>query len=104
MHGDHETGHAGDLGNIEVDEKGWGDLVLETTRVKVWDVIGRSIVVHEGPDDLGKGEKSKHGNSGKGVLAGVIARSAGAFENSKKVCACSGNTLWEEARLVEGKL
>eukprot|EP00842_Homolaphlyctis_polyrhiza_P005466 jgi/Hompol1/5920/HPOL_000311-RA len=32
-------------------------------------------------------------------FAGVIARSAGAFENTKKVCSCSGKTLWEEASL-----
>ncbi|CAJ0826137.1 20122_t:CDS:2 [Entrophospora sp. SA101] len=33
------------------------------------------------------------------LIAGIIARSAGAFENTKKVCSCSGKTLWEEARL-----
>ncbi|KAI7867248.1 superoxide dismutase [Spinellus fusiger] len=101
-HGDTDTGHVGDLGNIQVDENGWGDLVIESTRLKVWDVIGRSMVVTENRDDLGKGDFSDskcNGNSGPGLLCGIIARSAGAFENTKKVCACSGKTLWEEARI-----
>ncbi|GAB5590906.1 copper chaperone [Umbelopsis nana] len=103
-HSDHETGHIGDLGNIEVEGNGWGDLVLESKRVKVWDIIGRSMVITAGEDDLGKGQSSKSkwdGASGAGVLCGIVARSAGAFENVKKVCACSGATLWEEARINE---
>ncbi|KAI8078044.1 superoxide dismutase, partial [Gilbertella persicaria] len=98
-HGDMDHGHIGDLGNIEVDENGWGDLVVESTRIKVWDIIGRSMVVTEKEDDLKS--TTKDGNSGNGILCGIIARSAGAFENTKLVCACNGNTLWEEARLVE---
>ncbi|KAI1321484.1 hypothetical protein EDD11_005175 [Mortierella claussenii] len=129
-HGDEETGHVGDLGNVEVNEKGWGDLVLESRRIKVWDIIGRSMVVTEKEDDLGKlgkvtpgtttpttttGTKTtgpvteelrrlskEDGNSGKGVICGIIARSAGMFENAKKICDCSGTTLWEEARLMRG--
>ncbi|KAG1459696.1 hypothetical protein G6F56_006104 [Rhizopus delemar] len=96
-HGDLHHGHIGDLGNIEVDENGWGDLILESTRVKVWDVIGRSIVITEKEDDFGSNE------GGVGLLCGIIARSAGAFENTKLVCACNGNTLWEEARLQDKK-
>ncbi|KAF9584358.1 hypothetical protein BGW38_006761 [Lunasporangiospora selenospora] len=110
-HGDHETGHYGDLGNIEVDEKGWGDLVLESSKVKVWEIIGRSVVVTEKEDDLGKNannpaagaaasSSSVDGNSGRGIICGIIARSAGVFENAKKICDCTGTTLWEEARLM----
>lgn len=99
-HGDGvSSGHVGDLGNIEVDENGWGDLILESTRIKVWDIIGRSMVITENEDDLKS--STKDGNSGNGILCGIIARSAGAFENTKMVCACSGNTLWEEARMLE---
>ncbi|KAJ3127538.1 clathrin associated protein complex large subunit [Nowakowskiella sp. JEL0407] len=56
---------------------------------KVWEVIGRSIVVAPiaGSDDNGKDLY---------VCCGVVARSAGMFENTKKVCSCSGKTLWEE--------
>ncbi|KAG0014851.1 hypothetical protein BGZ80_010189 [Entomortierella chlamydospora] len=105
-HGGHETGHVGDLGNITVDEKGWGDLVLESKRIKVWDIIGRSVVVAEKSDDLGKGSTAaskEDGGSGKGIICGIIARSAGVFENAKKICDCSGATLWEEARLKDSK-
>lgn len=99
-HGDGvHDGHIGDLGNVVVDENGWGDLVIESNRIKVWDIIGRSIVVTENEDDL---QSTTHdGNSGNGILCGIVARSAGAFENTKLVCACNGNTLWEEARLME---
>lgn len=90
--------HIGDLGNVEVDANGWGDLVLESGRIKVWDIIGRSMVVTENEDDL---VTDKDGKSGNGILCGIVARSAGAFENTKVVCACNGNTLWEEARLLE---
>ncbi|CAG8492483.1 6123_t:CDS:2 [Funneliformis mosseae] len=103
-HGNIETGHIGDLGNIYVDENEWGDLVVESNRIKVWDVIGRSMVISCGKDDEGKGNNDQSkidGNSGHGLIAGIIARSAGAFENMKKVCACSGKTLWEEARIKE---
>ncbi|KAJ2724526.1 copper chaperone [Coemansia sp. Benny D115] len=103
-HGDGRVaGHRGDLGNMEVRE-GWGDLCFETDRFCVWEVIGRSMVVGANPDDLGRGvsaQSAVDGGSGPGILAGVIARSAGLFENDKQVCACSGNTLWTEQRLVD---
>lgn len=67
--------------------------------VKVWDIIGRSIVITESEDDLGTGatEISKvDGDSGERLACGIIARSAGLFENTKKICACDGLTLWDE--------
>ena len=30
------------------------------------------------------------------LACGIISRSAGLFENTKKICACDGVTLWEE--------
>ncbi|GJJ77123.1 copper chaperone for superoxide dismutase [Entomortierella parvispora] len=101
-HGSPETGHVGDLGNIEVDEKGWGDLVLESRRLKVWDIIGRSVVVTENEDRFASASSSAassgkdDGGSGRGIICGIVARSAGVFENAKKVCLCDGTTLWEE--------
>ena len=31
------------------------------------------------------------------LAVGVIARSAGLFQNKKKICLCTGKTLWEES-------
>ncbi|KAF7731191.1 hypothetical protein EC973_000606 [Apophysomyces ossiformis] len=101
-HGDADSGHIGDLGNIEVDANGWGDMLVESSRIKVWDIIGRSMVITQNEDDLGHkvGQSKIDGSSGPGVMCGIVARSAGAFENTKKICACSGKTLWEEARTL----
>ena len=30
------------------------------------------------------------------VACGIIARSAGLFENAKRFCACDGVTIWDE--------
>lgn len=35
---------------------------------------------------------------GEIVGAGVVARSSSVMDNSKKICACSGKTLWEERK------
>ncbi|KAM4017409.1 copper chaperone for superoxide dismutase [Anomaloglossus baeobatrachus] len=91
--------HIGDLGNILASDDGRATFRIDNNRVKVWDIIGRSLVVDEGEDDLGRG--SHHlskvtGNSGKGLACGIIARSAGLFENAKKICSCDGITIWEE--------
>lgn len=31
------------------------------------------------------------------VMCGIVARSAGLFQNKKKVCTCDGITIWDEA-------
>ncbi|PIK41421.1 hypothetical protein BSL78_21719 [Apostichopus japonicus] len=67
---------------------------IENDQLKVWDVIGRSFVVHEREDDLGQGETPQSkidGNSGPGLACGIIARSAGLFENNKRICAATGS-------------
>lgn len=61
--------HTGDLGNITAGEDGRATFRLVDKVLKVWDIIGRSIVVTDGPDDLGKGgnpESFINGNAGKG--------------------------------------
>lgn len=38
------------------------------------------------------------------IACGIIARSAGLFQNPKQICACDGVTLWEERdRPIAGK-
>lgn len=52
--------------------------------IQTWEIIGRSIVL-----------KQLNGNQ---EIGGVIARSAGAWENDKQVCACTGKTVWQERK------
>ena len=93
--------HAGDLGNVVADERGRGTFRLEEREMKVWDIIGRAFAVTEGADDLGQGgggSSAVDGNSGQVLACAIIARSAGLFQNSKKICTCDGKTLWEEGQ------
>ena len=70
--------HVGDLGNIEADKKGIAEFHFEDKLVKLkgkYSVIGRSLVIHEGEDDLGKGEfpdSKTTGHSGGRIGCGVI--------------------------------
>ncbi|RVE60385.1 hypothetical protein OJAV_G00180380 [Oryzias javanicus] len=104
--GDSER-HVGDLGNIVAGPDGRASFRLEDDQLKVWDVIGRSLVVDAGEDDLGRGAhplSKQTGNSGERLACGIIARSAGLFQNPKQICACDGVTLWEERdRPIAGK-
>ncbi|XP_069578378.1 copper chaperone for superoxide dismutase [Brachyistius frenatus] len=99
--------HVGDLGNIVAGDDGRASFRLEDHQLKVWDVIGRSLVVDAAEDDLGRGGhplSKQTGNSGERLACGIIARSAGLFQNDKKICACDGVTLWEERdRPIAGK-
>ncbi|XP_061619430.1 copper chaperone for superoxide dismutase-like isoform X2 [Phyllopteryx taeniolatus] len=99
--------HVGDLGNIVAGPDGRASFRLEDSQLKVRDVIGRSLVVDAGADDLGRGGhplSELTGNSGARLACGIIARSAGLFQNPKRVCACDGLTLWEEReRPIAGK-
>eukprot|EP00899_Mesostigma_viride_P012564 jgi/Mesvir1/21308/Mv15930-RA.1 len=82
----------GDLGNVEADAKGHAECTMWDDQIKVWDLIGRGMVVYEGEDDL---KTPPDGNAGKLIAAAVIARSSGIGQNLKKVCLCDGTTLWE---------
>ncbi|XP_078591575.1 copper chaperone for superoxide dismutase-like [Branchiostoma floridae x Branchiostoma japonicum] len=96
--GDQER-HVGDLGNVLADERGRAEFRMEDERLKVWDIIGRSLVVHSGKDDLGKGKDAsskQDGSAGPGLACGIVARSASLFQNPKKICTCDGVSLWDE--------
>ena len=80
--------HAGDLGNITADQTGRARIRLVDKVLKVWDVIGRSVVVSANMDDLGLGQTEAslaNGNCGPGLACGVIARAAAVGQNQKKV-------------------
>lgn len=66
--------HRGDLGNISVDENGSckGEYLAN---INIDEIIGRGLILHEDPDDLGQGsneESKKTGNAGKRIACGVI--------------------------------
>jgi Cu-Zn family superoxide dismutase len=74
-HGGLSNGHAGDLGNIITDDKGVCNMSIKTNKFSVNDILGRSIIIHEDEDDLGKGtyEDSKTtGHSGSRIACSVI--------------------------------
>ncbi|HEY2589422.1 MAG TPA: superoxide dismutase family protein [Tepidisphaeraceae bacterium] len=76
---DDPTRHAGDLGNIEVDENGHGHLELMSNALSIDDpktgVIGHSIIIHAKPDDL---KTDPAGNSGARIAGGaIVLRNAG---------------------------
>jgi len=68
------------LGKVEVDDRGWGEWSGEVEDLEVWQVVGHALSVDQ--------------------VAGVVARSAGVWENVKKVCACSGRTIGEELQVM----
>jgi len=77
-HGDLDKGHVGDLGNITAEEDGTASFSIQAKRVELIgerSVVGRGLVVHADPDDLGKGgdeESLKTGNAGDRLACGVI--------------------------------
>lgn len=77
-HGDIKSGHIGDLGNIQAGKDGIANIKIKADRIDLIgkrSIIGRSIVVHEDTDDLGKGgdeESLKTGNAGDRLACGVI--------------------------------
>lgn len=85
----------GVFGTVEVDKDGSGTVFLDRP-VSVWELVGRSMVVSKQKDGLFPKDDSD-------TLAGVIARSAGVWDNEKTVCSCSGNNLWEERKEQIGK-
>jgi Cu-Zn family superoxide dismutase len=81
-----EQRHVGDLGNLKTNEEGFAYAAFTDQKVSLFgerSVIGRSVVVHEKEDDLGRGgneESLKTGNSGRRLACGVIGL-ADSFKN-----------------------
>lgn len=76
----------GDLGTLDADEKGEALFSGVKEKLRVADLIGRSVALYESKD-----------KSDAGIAAAVIARSAGVGENYKKLCTCDGTTIWESS-------
>ena len=78
--------HVGDLGNIITDNNGNCKMKFYDHMIKLdnstCNIIGRSIVIHENTDDLGKGnnkESLKTGNAGNRIACSVIGYSKKMF-------------------------
>ncbi|EEP77340.1 conserved hypothetical protein [Uncinocarpus reesii 1704] len=80
----------GIFGRVDVDEKGKGNVFLDRP-VAVWELIGRSMIVSKNKDGPFKEDDPN-------TIVGVIARSAGVWDNEKMVCSCSGKNVWEERK------
>lgn len=79
IHGEHR--HVGDLAisNIHADGKGRVNVIFDDDLVDLFCtshcIIGRSVMIHEKPDDLGLGEDEeslKSGNAGGRMLCAAI--------------------------------
>ncbi|CAE1174758.1 CCS [Acanthosepion pharaonis] len=80
----------GNIQAVDTSEDGRATFHKEIKNLKLHEIVGRSVVIHEG--DLNALEKG----STVRVGCGIIARSAGIFENAKMLCACDGVSIWDE--------
>jgi Cu-Zn family superoxide dismutase len=74
--GPYDAGHhAGDLGNITAGEDGVAEVSIEADRLSLGtekhSIIGRSVIVHAGPDDY---KSQPSGNAGGRVACGLISK------------------------------
>lgn len=82
----------GELGPVEIGPDGSGSIFLDRP-IQVWEVIGHAFVVTPQEESAGKPLQND-----ENTVVGVIARSAGVWDNDKTVCSCTGKTLWEERK------
>uniref|UniRef100_A0A182KAL4 superoxide dismutase n=1 Tax=Anopheles christyi TaxID=43041 RepID=A0A182KAL4_9DIPT len=81
------VGDVYDSSPIWSDEDGRATIRFVNDRLDVNDIIGRSVVIAQPSVGV---EKERR------LSCGIIARSAGIFQNYKKICACDGVTIWDE--------
>lgn len=82
----------GELGEVEIGRDGRGSIFLDRP-FQVWEVIGHAFAVSRQNETAGKSLQND-----QNTVVGVIARSAGMWDNDKTVCSCTGKTLWEERK------
>lgn len=88
------SSHRGIWGTITIGADGYGTAFLDNP-ISVLDIIGRGMVVSKTLNSF-DGIVQEEGQEDS--LVGTVGRSAGVWENEKTVCACSGQTLWEERK------
>ncbi|XP_017772343.1 PREDICTED: copper chaperone for superoxide dismutase-like [Nicrophorus vespilloides] len=72
----------GNIGCVNAESNGRAAFRIDDNVIKLSEIIGRSFVISD--------EKNNR------LACGIIARSAGLFQNPKKICACDGISLWDE--------
>ncbi|CAN6667001.1 superoxide dismutase 1 copper chaperone [Trichomonascus vanleenenianus] len=72
-----------DLGKFDTDASGNAQVFLKQS-VSISELIGRAMTISRTPELTDSS------------FVGVVARSAGVWENLKQVCTCSGKTVWQE--------
>jgi len=82
----------GAVGFLEVGDDGRGSAFLYKT-FQIWEVIGHAFAVSRQDESSGAVLQND-----ENTVVGVIARSAGMWDNDKTVCSCTGKTLWEERK------
>ena len=83
-----EERHVGDLGNLNIDLLGCANYSTSDNVIKISDIIGRSLIVHQNKDDCGLGqgllreESLKTGNAGKRIACAVIGYAKNEFKTN----------------------
>jgi copper chaperone for superoxide dismutase len=85
----------GHLGSVNVGPDGRGGSFMDRP-IAIWEIIGRSMVVSKSKDGPFQREDTD-------TVVGVIARSAGVWDNEKTVCSCSGKNVWQERKEQVGR-
>jgi Cu-Zn family superoxide dismutase len=75
-------GHKGDLPKVEVNPKGTANAKLKVSGLKLADVRGKSLVIHEGGDNYGDTPKPL-GGGGARIACGVVPAPAAAAAKKK---------------------
>ncbi|KAG5999372.1 hypothetical protein E4U43_002099 [Claviceps pusilla] len=81
----------GILGTVDVGEDGRGSSFVDHA-FQIWEIIGHAMVLTQ------QDETARSLVNDANTIVGVIARSAGVWDNDKTVCSCTGKTLWEERK------
>ncbi|KAK3494325.1 superoxide dismutase [Neurospora hispaniola] len=84
----------GVMGTVEINKDGRGSVFLSHP-FQIWEVIGHAFAVAPVSVDESAGSTLENDEN---TVVGVIARSAGVWDNDKTVCSCTGKTLWEERK------
>ncbi len=95
--------HAGDLGNIQADKDGKADVNIYVKGINLkanseGSVVGRSLIVHAGEDDL---KSQPSGNSGKRIACGVIESQK--CDDCSSPCASKGKCQCESCKMKSDK-